>query len=295
MTMSVGLGRIVVDPTASVLVRKALGVLSTPGMLVYDTGLTIDDTGRIVVRLKPDGGLVQDADGLYLETTVGIDSHVDLVSDEYDRDWNAYLSGTAPNFLEGRVLIGSELENNAPGITAAGQTLDTPMVNIWNSLTQLRLSFNEDNFTSFRTNSGGELEIFSIGLNPASAGVHIVTGDGVLHPDEAGNGGLTINNGDQIEIVQFVELQATFTGGGAVGTVSWEEQQFALTPVLYPEVQTVCFGGPRFITGTATNLMSWSVGLISDNVVALRISWYNTLTANSALYFVIGLIRFKAH
>ena len=64
MTMSVGLGRVVNDPTASVLVRKALGALSTPALIVTDQGITIDDDGRIAVKLNPNGGLSQDEDGL---------------------------------------------------------------------------------------------------------------------------------------------------------------------------------------------------------------------------------------
>lgn len=71
MTMSVGLGRIVADPQAPVLTRKALGVLSEPGLLVYDDALTIDGTGRLVLKLKSGGGLSMDSDGLFKSTVFG--------------------------------------------------------------------------------------------------------------------------------------------------------------------------------------------------------------------------------
>lgn len=64
MTMSVGLGRIINDPKASVIVRKALGTLSTPELIVTDEGVTINDDGKIAIKLNPNGGLAQDADGL---------------------------------------------------------------------------------------------------------------------------------------------------------------------------------------------------------------------------------------
>lgn len=64
MTLSVGLGRIINDPNASVLIRKALGALSTPALIVTDQGVTIDDNGRIAIRLNPSGGLTQDENGL---------------------------------------------------------------------------------------------------------------------------------------------------------------------------------------------------------------------------------------
>lgn len=69
MTMSVGLGRIINDPKASIIVRKALGTLSTPGLLVTDTGVTIDDSGRIALKLDPDGGLTQGENGLAVGIT----------------------------------------------------------------------------------------------------------------------------------------------------------------------------------------------------------------------------------
>jgi hypothetical protein len=70
MTMSVGLGRIINDPNASILVRKALGALSTPGLIVTDTGITINGSGKLEVKLDPDGGLSQSEDGLAIAVSV---------------------------------------------------------------------------------------------------------------------------------------------------------------------------------------------------------------------------------
>lgn len=64
MTMSVGLARIINDPDASVLTRKALGALSNPVLVVTDKGVTINDDGLIALKLKPGGGLTEDATGL---------------------------------------------------------------------------------------------------------------------------------------------------------------------------------------------------------------------------------------
>lgn len=64
MTLSVGLGRIINDPKATILTRKALGALSNPALLVTDKGLTIDNSGRLVLRLAPGEGLVEDSNGL---------------------------------------------------------------------------------------------------------------------------------------------------------------------------------------------------------------------------------------
>jgi len=64
MSLSVGLGKIINDPEATLRTRRALGALSTPGLLVLDTGITIDSDGRLVLRLNPTGGLTQDETGL---------------------------------------------------------------------------------------------------------------------------------------------------------------------------------------------------------------------------------------
>ncbi len=67
MTLSVGLGKIVYDPEATTRTRKALGILSTPGLLVEGNGLTINNDGRLVLRLAPDSGLIENAAGLSID------------------------------------------------------------------------------------------------------------------------------------------------------------------------------------------------------------------------------------
>lgn len=72
MTLSKGLGGITNDPEATIRTRRALGILSRPELLVTDTGITIDDTGRIALRLNASSGLSQDENGLNFDTTTGI-------------------------------------------------------------------------------------------------------------------------------------------------------------------------------------------------------------------------------
>lgn len=275
MTMSVGLARIVNDPTASVLVRKALGALSTPGLLVYDTGLSIDDTGRIILKLKGDGGLVQDEDGLYMQVTVGIDSHVDLVSDEYDREWNARITGTAPNFIEGSVAIGTEdLDGIAPAIQ---DILDHPKVNITSTVTQLRLSHDPSNFTSLRAASGGMLECFSIGTNP---GYNFISGDGTF---DNTSGGVRINNGTAIELVYSVRVNLTWAGGGAAGVASWVEWTITINDdygndVARPE-QDYVTAVPADGTAIPDWWLSWSVRISATNELKLRLAYWDVTLA----------------
>ena len=300
MTMSVGLGRIIVDPAASVLVRKALGALSTPGLLVDDTGLTIDDNGRIIIRLSPTGGLAQDENGLYVvsaeeDVTYGIDSHVDLVSEDYDRDWNMRLTGTAPNYIENRLLIGSEEENDGSTIVAAGGYLDIPKVNIWNTLTQLRLSYSADSFASFRVTPAGLLEIFSIGDDPSVTGISLITGTGSGDAGlSAGTGGVRINGGDPIETVEYLPFSMTLGGGGSLGAVSFEEQSWALSPVEYPHDTTVVAGGLTDISTVTSQLIGWSIGMRADNTLYIRVSWFDVLGAGPTITFLVSFTRFKA-
>lgn len=107
--MSVGLGRIINDPQASILVRKALGALSTPALLVTNEGVTIDTSGRIAIKLNPNGKLAQDADGLRLvedangtnkgraidNDWIGVDVRMEIPElTVIDTAWN-YFSGDA--------------------------------------------------------------------------------------------------------------------------------------------------------------------------------------------------------
>lgn len=288
MTMSVGLGRIVNDPSASVLVRKALGALSTPGLLVHDTSLYIDDGGRITLRLKEDGGLIQDEDGLYLEITVGIDSHVDLVSSEYDRDWNAYLTGTAPNYMESGLAIGAE---DLTSTTTAAETffglpdpaIQTAKVNITTiDKTHLRLSYDRNNFVSHRITNTGVMETWCTGTFP---GFHIYTGDGSQPYNTAGFvGGLSLNGGATIEQITTVTGSIAFTGGGALGSISWQEHTISFTPGTGQDVRpaqdhvTVV---PLSSSTLPTEWISWCVRISATNQFTVRIAWFDITGADT--------------
>ncbi len=63
MTMTRGLGGIVSDRSIDVRVRRALDRLATPYLLITDTGVTINDEGKIALRLAS-ASLTQDASGL---------------------------------------------------------------------------------------------------------------------------------------------------------------------------------------------------------------------------------------
>lgn len=281
MTMSVGLAKIQNDPEGSIMVRKALGALSTPGLLVHDTGLSIDSDGRIIIRLNPNGGLIQDEDGLSLAITVGIESHVDLVSTEYDRDWNARLTGTAPNFFEGSVAIGTEdLDGLAPAIVAEGSSLDHPKVNITHTLTQLRLSHDPSNFLSQRVTSGGNAEFFSVGLT--TPGFHFISGNGT----RAGiSGGITINFGTTIEQVFAFYGTITWGGGGTIGAVSYTEFNFDTTNLPTPYTVRPFQDFVSVCTKDASippEWISWSAYVNASNIVTVRIAFINVWAADTA-------------
>lgn len=291
MTMSVGLAKIQNDPEGSVMVRKALGALSTPGLLVHDTGLSIDSDGRIIIRLNPDGGLIQDEDGLSLAITVGIESNVDLVSDEYDREWNARLTGSAPNFIQGSIAIGTEdLDGSAPAVVAEGSSLDHPKVNITHTLTQLRLSHDPSNFMSMRVNSDGLAEFFSIGL--IRPGLHFITGNGT----KAGiSGGLTINFGTTIEQVFAFYGTITWGGGGTIGAVSYAEFNFNTTglPTPYTVRPTRDHVSVSvYDASIPAEWISWSAYVNAFNIVTVRIAFINVWAADTArLLFLVTKLQ----
>lgn len=296
MTMSVGLARITVDSTVSnPLVRKMMGALSKPGLLVHDTGLSIDDDGRIIIKLSPESGLAQDETGLHMEEFVGIDSHVDLVSEEHDREWNARLTGTAPNFIEGSVAIGSEeLGGIAEGVAALGLEVQDAKLNVTSTTTQLRLSHDIRNYMAAKVYSNGYTELFSVGSDSSvRSGFRLITGDGVLHVGDEGYGGLSINEGTEIETIATADISAVFAGGGVAGSINWEEVYFNISPTLLPWVNTVVAGGMRCEFGAPAQLLSWSVRMSADNQVAIRIAWFDVMAA-LATKIPLTFIRFKA-
>lgn len=295
MTMSVGLARIVNDPSASVLVRKALGALSTPGLLVYDTSLTIDDTGRLALRLKEGGGLIQDEDGLYTEITVGVDSHVDLVSEEYDRDWNAYLTGTAPNYMESGLAIGAKtFSSSTAAAVAANIPIQDAQVNITGTTTQLRLSYNQSSFCSQRVLPTGIVELYCTGSSP---GLNIFTGNG-SQPDGGASsfsGGVSINGGITIEQIFAFKASTSWAGGGAAGVASWVDFTFTLTGAYTVRPgQDHVTAVPSDGTAIPAWWLGWSARVSATNEITIRVSYWDVTLAADNRDWIIVVHKFPA-
>ena len=293
MTLSVGLGRIINDPKATLLTRKALGALSEPGLLVYDKGLTIDNTGRITLRINPDGGIIEDENGLKLspvEEKIGIDSFVDPRSEKYDRDWNARLTGPAPNYFEGSLAIGTEeFGGNSAGIEALGLTVEDAKVNITATQTQLRLSYDTRNFLSTRVLSTGFVEQFSIGVE--DPGFHFISGDGT----QSGiAGGFKINYGTTIEQIFSVKATINLSGGGTAGTMTNEEFLVSV-PTGYSvrngqDHVSVCpLGGAT----VPAEWVGWTARIHSTNQLLLRINWLD-VTGPEARDWLFMVHKLKA-
>lgn len=291
MTMSVGLGRIINDPDASTIIRKALGVLSTPGLLVHDKGLSIDDSGRIIVQLKPDGGLTEDEHGLSLTPVVqkiGIDSEVDPRSEAYDRKWNARLTGPAPNYFEGSLAIGSEsLSGESVGLDAIGGSVEDAKVQINCATTQLRLSYDLRNYLAFRVLKSGIAELFCIGETTSTPGIHIQTGDGSELASGV-SGGLRLNGGSILQTFYAAGINASFAGGGTVGSVNWQEVTYTINgSMVYPRGSTVFTLTLVDSAGPPSNVMSWSARMVADNEFGIRISWFDALAPVSMTFLVL--------
>ena len=292
MTMSVGLGRIGNDSQATVLTRKALGILSTPGLLVYDDALTIDETGRIVLRLKKDGGLENSKDGLLLSPvekavttqTIGIDSEVDPRSEAYDREWNARLTGPAPNYIESSLAIGEE---EFGGVTSAFpyETVEKAKVSITSKETQLRLRYDLRNYMAFRIHSSGFAELFCVGDTDPS--LHVVTGGG---SSASVNGGVSINFGTTLRRLLSFTLVGSFGGGGVVGSVStWED---IWTPTL-PDGVSLTSGSNIALVSPTTDpgiqVLGWSARVHSATEIAVRFAYYDVVGAFAPTWNVVLL------
>ena len=289
MTMSVGLAKIITDPTAGVLTRKALGALSTPGLLVHDTGLSIDGDGRIIIKLAPDGGLLQDATGLYLEVTVGIDSHVDLNSADHDRDWNARLTGNAPNYIAGAVGIGTEALDAGRPLTSfdysvgevAGVDDTTVKLNIiYATGAQLRVGTDEDNFLAIRTFTEGFTRIYAVGTREPV--VHLICGDGT---QTGVSGGLQINYGTIIEQVLVLTGTWSFPGGGVLGATSWAEVTFV--PTSLPS-QFSFYLDKDYVTVNTINVgaewIGYTARISTTNTITIRVSWFDVTAAGTTTW-----------
>lgn len=277
MTMSVGLGRIGNDPQATVLTRKALGILSTPGLLVYDDALTIDETGRIVLRVKPDSGIEISEEGLFLTPVpikVGIDSEVDPRSEAYDREWNARLTGPAPSYFESSLAIGEEEFGGVTNVFPY-ETVEKAKVSITSKETQLRLRYDMGNYFAARVQASGFTELFCVG--ESDPGLHIVTGGG---DSVAVQGGLTLNFGNTLRRLLSFAFVGGFGGGGAAGASSTWEEIFA--PTLPAGVSLVSGANIVVVSPTAdpgSQVMSWSARIHSSTQIAVKFSYFDVLGA----------------
>jgi hypothetical protein len=281
--MSVGLGKIQNDPSASVMVRKALGALSTPGLLVEDTGISIDGEGRLYIKLKTDGGILQDDEGLYLEPeeiVIGIDSQVELFSDAHDREWNARLTGSAPNYFEAGLTIGSE---DFTGITDPAADFDIPKFAVTAKHAQMRIAYDRENFTQVKIFDDGEAGIYAIGSNP-HIGFRTST-DGLDR-----SGGININNGTEIETILAITASVSFGGGGVAATFSWEEITVNYTPSpavgtdhdLRPaqDSVTVCPLSSATLPGPG-EVVAWTARISATNQFKIKLFWYDILGSDT--------------
>lgn len=297
MTMSVGLGRIITDPAASVLVRKALGTLSTPGLLVYDDALTIDDTGRITLRLNPNGGLSKDSNGLAIDSVlnppatsilvgVGIDSHWNLPTDGGGRRWNARLTGSAPNYFESGLAIGEE---RFTGESSSGEPIDDAKLQVNYRGAQLRLSYDNASYVAFRALLDAT-EMYVVGdTGTYEPFLHIMTGDGTYGPN---TGGLKINNGTVIKQIAAYVGNFQYTGGGVLGGVSWEDYAvtWSFTAAGYHEFNAntdFVTAVPKGVSGLPAQVMSHSARISAANQVTIRISWFDVLAPWAADWLIL--------
>lgn len=290
--MSVGLARIVSDPDATPLTRKALGALGTPGLLVYDDALTIDDSGRLTLKLKSGGGLQQTSDGLFVETTIGLDSYVEASSDASARQWNIQATGTAPNFIEAQLFVGIRgLVARSTALESLGYTVEAAKVVIQGQSTQLRLHWDERSFNSHRVLNGGGVEQWSVGADP---GFHFISGDGTGPSDtNLGNtSGIMINYGSMITQIFKIRTEIAFAGGGVFGSISWQE--FLTTFPLYTARSDRDHVTVVPVDGVAipSEWISWSAYITTSGQLALRLTWIGVAAADTRNWaFVVTKFR----
>lgn len=292
MTMSVGLGRIANDPNATPMTRRALGILSTPGLLVTDTSITINDSGQIAIKLKPDGGLMESDDGLYMEIRVGLDSNVDISTAQDARQWNIQATGTAPNFIQSTLFVGVRgLTARSAALEALGYSVEPARVVVQSNGTQLRLHWDERSFYSTRVLKGGGVEHWSVG---ADTGFHFIAGDGTGPADaNLGNtSGVMINYGSMITQVFKIKTQIVFAGGGTAGFVSWQE--FLTSFPLYTarndrdHVTVVPLNG----TAIPGEWIAWNAYITASGQLALRLTWLGVAPADTRDWaFVVTKFR----
>lgn len=257
-----------------------------------DTSITINDSGQIAIKLKPDGGLKESDDGLYVEIRVGLDSNVDASTDPNARQWNIQATGTAPNFIQSTLFVGVRgLTARSAALEALGYSVEPAQVVIQSNGTQLRLHWDERSFYSTRVLNGGGVEHWSVG---ADTGFHFIAGDGTGPADaNLGNtSGVMINYGSMITQVFKIKTQIVFAGGGAAGFVSWQE--FLTSFPLYTarndrdHVTVVPLNG----TAIPGEWISWNAYITASGQLALRLTWLGVAPADTRDWaFVVTKFR----
>lgn len=295
MTMSVGLGRIINDPSASILIRKALGVLSTPGLLVTDQGITINDDGRFTLKLTPNGGLSEDSTGLSVSGVITVDGIVGGVA-AGSGIWNVYLTGTAANHFAGSVAIGT--------------TTLTAKLGVQSTTEQLRLIYDALNYVTITVGVTGLTTIEPVGTaagisvtGAVSVGTTTLTATlGVLSTTEqlrlqydasnyckttVGSTGLTtiaaVGTNASIDLVTPAGEGVTINGGAPIlkvltgivnktfsldGTMQY--YSFALTGAALGDA---AFVSPEF--SPSAGITGWSASVFNTNSVQIRVTTDN--------------------
>jgi len=298
MSMSVGLAKIQNDPKATPLTRKALGALSTPHLLVDNQGISIDDEGRLFIRVKPDGGiLLNDETGLHLKQTFGVDSHVNVDDDATgNRDWNMQITGTAPNYIEDDVYIGADdLNAELAEFNAAGITVDPAKVQVYAQNTQLRLFYDKTSWLSVRASRGGYTEFYSAGPDESQCGFNFVTtsGSSILGDHVTGDdAGIRINNGAEITQVITVKVLINFAGGGGAGAISWADYIITFSPYTCRDDRDTVYACIMDGVPPSAEWIAWMPYIDGLGRIHLRINWVGVTAAVNA-YWKFTIIKFK--
>lgn len=297
MSMSVGLGKIQNDPDATPLTRKALGALSTPHLIVDNQGISVDDEGRLFVRLVDGGGVIMADGGLTTETVYGIDSEINLEETKlYDRDWNMRLTGTAPNYIASSLYIGADdLLAELAELTAIGSRVDDAKVQIYSQHTQLRTFYDKTSWMSVKTYPGGGTEFYSCGPSESNCGFNFITtsGNSIIGDHVTGNdAGIRINNGEEITQILSVKVLINFAGGGAVGNISWAEYTTSFSPTTARDDRDTVYVSRMDGIAIPSEHISYIAMLDFLGRLVLRITWIG-VTAAENVYYKFVIVKFK--
>ncbi len=298
MSMSVGLAKIQNDPSATPLTRKALGALSTPHLLVDNQGISVDDEGRLFVRVKPDGGiLLNDETGLYLEETFGVDSFVNVNDEDTgNREWNMRITGTAPNYIEDDIYIGANnLRAELAELTAIGSRVDDAKVQIYAQNTQLRLFNDKTSWLSVKTWPGGYTEFYSAGPVESNCGFNFITtsGNSIIGDHVTGDdAGIRINNGEEITQILSVRVLINFAGGGGAGTISYIEYVTSFSPTTCRDDRDTIYVSRLDGIAIPAEHLSYIAMIDFLGRLVLRITWIG-VTAAENVYYKFVIVKFK--